>query len=179
MKKHPILRFISSVFLVLLFCGFFAGAAYAYKNYVSVHENEFQTGTLEINLNDGHALLYGDEYYFEPGITVKKDFFVKNEGTLDAYYKLYFSNVGGALADFLEVTIKEDETVLYKGKLKALSRENVSSAKKILLAGETHNLTVAFYLPTTTGNVVQSKDVSFDFCVDAVQAKNNPLRFFE
>ena len=84
MKKHPILKILNALLIAVLICGFFAGVTYAYRHYVSVRENEFQTGTLEINLNNGYPLLYEDEYRFEPGMTVKKDFFIKNEGTIDA-----------------------------------------------------------------------------------------------
>lgn len=178
-KNNLVKKFFGGLLLILLIFAFGAGALYAYNLYVSVQDNTFQTGTLEINLNDGQALLYGDEYRFEPGMTVKKDFFIKNEGTIDAYYKLYFSNVNGVLADFLAVTIKDGDTVLYEGTLASLSRENTVAADKLLAAGETHTLTAVFHLPETAGNAAQSKEVAFDFCADAVQAKNNPLRFFD
>lgn len=182
MKKQqnkPLKKFFGGLLLAMLLFALCAGGLYAYKHYVSVQENTFQTGTLKINLNDGYALLYAHEYRFEPGMTVERDFFIKNEGTLDAYYKLYFTNVSGELADFLEITIKDKDAVLYQGTLTTLSRENVIAADKLLTAGETHTLTAVFHLPETAGNVAQSKEVAFDFCADAVQVKNNPSRFFE
>lgn len=178
-QNKPIKKFFSGLLLVVLLLALCAGGLYAYKHYVSVQENTFQTGTLKINLNDGYAILYAHEYRFEPGMTVERDFFIKNEGTLDAYYKLYFTNVSGELADFLKVTIKDGDAVLYDGTLISLSRENAAAANKLLSAGETHTLTAVFHLPKTAGNAAQSKEVAFDLCADAVQAKNNPNRFFE
>lgn len=133
---------------------------------------------MKINLNNGYALLYSNEYEFEPGMTIERDFFIKNEGTIDAYYKLYFANVEGDLADFLEITIKDVDTVLYKGTLASLSRENVSAVDKILKAGETHNLTAVFHMPEGTKNVAQSKSVSFVMMADATQTANNPGKLF-
>lgn len=178
-QNKPIKKFFGGLLVVILLFAFGAGALYAYNLYVSVQDNTFQTGTLKINLNDGYAILYAHEYRFEPGMTVERDFFIKNEGTLDAYYKLYFTNVSGELADFLKVTIKDGDAVLYDGTLISLSRENAAAANKLLSAGETHTLTAVFHLPKTAGNAAQSKEVAFDLCADAVQAKNNPNRFFE
>lgn len=133
---------------------------------------------MKINLNDGYALLYSNEYEFEPGMTIERDFFIKNEGTIDAYYKLYFSDVAGDLANYLEITIKDVDTVLYKGTLASLSRENVSAVDKILKAGETHNLTAIFHMPEGTTNAAQSKSVAFVMIADATQVANNPSKFF-
>lgn len=39
---------------------------------VSVENNLFHTGTIDINLNDGKPIITADEFLFEPGMTVKK-----------------------------------------------------------------------------------------------------------
>ena len=57
---------------------------------VSVENNLFHTGTVKINLNDGKPVIEEHEFLFEPGMTVKKDFFIENQSTCDVYYKLYF-----------------------------------------------------------------------------------------
>ena len=73
---------------------------------VSVDNNLFRTGSVKINLNDGKPVIEEHEFLFEPGMTVKKDFFIENESTCDVFYKLYFENVQGGLADVLEITVK-------------------------------------------------------------------------
>ena len=48
---------------------------------VSVDNNLFHTGSVKINLNDGKPVIQEHEFLFEPGMTVKKDFFIENEST--------------------------------------------------------------------------------------------------
>ena len=177
-QKKTIKKFFSGLLVIILLFLIGAGALYAYNLYVSVQENTFQTGTLKINLNDGYALLYAHEYSFEPGVTVEKDFFIKNEGTIDAYYRLYFGNVEGEIADYLEITIKDDTTILYTGTLTSLTCENVAAVDKILEAGETHTLTAIFHMPEGTENVAQNKTVNFEFFANATQVANNPDKQF-
>ena len=45
---------------------------------VSVDNNLFHTGSVKINLNDGKPVIQEHEFLFEPGMTVKKDFFIEN-----------------------------------------------------------------------------------------------------
>ena len=80
---------------------------------VAVDNNLFQTGEIRVNLNDGKPVIEEDEFLFEPGMTVEKDFFLENQGTWDVYYKLYLDNVEGGLADVLDVAIRDGDTVLY------------------------------------------------------------------
>ena len=49
---------------------------------VQVPQNRFTTGTVAIDLNGGKPILTEDEYLFEPGMTVNKDFTLSNTGTL-------------------------------------------------------------------------------------------------
>lgn len=177
-QKKPIKNFFSVLLIIILLFAIGAGAIYAYNLYAIVQGNTFQTGTLKINLNDGYALLYAHEYTFEPGMTVERDFFIKNEGTIDAYYKLYFANVEGEIADYLEITIKDDTKILYTGTLTSLTRENVAAADKILAVGETHSLTAIFHMPEGTENEAQNKTISFDFFAEATQVANNPNKQF-
>ena len=54
-------------------------------------------------------------------MTVNKDFTLSNTGTADVYYKLYFRDVSGELADVLEVTLTDGSDVLYTGTLSGLT----------------------------------------------------------
>lgn len=145
---------------------------------VSVENNLFHTGTVKINLNDGKPVIEEYEFLFEPGMTVEKDFFIENESTCDIYYKLYFDNVNGGLADVLQITVKNEEKTLYQGTAENLKRNAVAAADDVLKIGERQELTVYFYFPEEAGNSAQNLTLTFDMCADAVQTKNNPNKLF-
>ena len=139
----------------------------------------FSTGVIQLNLNDSQPVITEGEYLFEPGMTVKKDFFIRNESTWDVYYRIYFDNISGGLADVLDVTIKNGETVLYSGKPSELVRSSVPAAEDILAVGERRELTVYFYFPKEAGNEAQISDFEFTVCAEATQTKNNPDKKFD
>ena len=144
---------------------------------VSVEENIFRTGKVKINLNDGEPIIREDEFLFEPGMTVIKEFFIENQSTWDVYYRLYFDNVEGGLADVLQVTIKDGDKVLYTGTMKELSKETTTVDDPLTIM-ERKTLSVTFHFPEDAGNTAQSMYLKFDVCADAVQTKNNPDRKF-
>lgn len=145
---------------------------------VSVENNLFHTGIIKINLNDGKPVIEEHEFLFEPGMTVKKDFFIENQSTWDVYYRLYFTDVEGGLADVLDITVKDGEKILYSGKASDLTRENVGAANDVLKLNERRNLTVYFHFPEETGNSTQNLVLTFSMSADAVQTKNNPNKLF-
>ena len=145
---------------------------------VSVENNLFHTGTVKINLNDGKPIIEEHEFLFEPGMTVKKDFFIENQGTWDVYYKLYFTDVEGGLADVLDITVREGDKVLYQGKVSELTRKNVGAADDVLKLNERKDLTVCFHFPEEAGNEAQNLVLIFSMSADAVQTKNNPNKLF-
>ena len=146
---------------------------------VSVENNLFHTGEVRINLNNGEPVIQEHEFLFEPGMTVEKEFFIENESTWDVYYKIYFDNVSGGLADVLTVTIKDGEKTLYSGTANELTRKNVIAADDTLKIGERRNLIVIFFFFVEKGNEAQNLDLTFTMCADATQTKNNPNRLFE
>ncbi len=146
---------------------------------VSVESNLFTTGTLQINLNDGMAVINQGERLMEPGATVKKNFFIENQSTCDVYYKLYFQNVSGGLADVLIVTIYDGDTVIAEGTPSELTRDKVATAKTALGIGEKKELQISFYFPQNAGNTAQDQSLLFDLAADAVQTKNNPDKTFD
>lgn len=145
---------------------------------VSVENNLFHTGGVEINLNDGKPVIHENEFIFEPGMTVKKSFFIENKSTWSVYYKLYLDNVSGGLADVLEISIKDGEKTFYTGTAKELIRQNVTDADDILQIKEKKTLTVVFYFPKEKDNRTQKLDLTFTMCADATQTKNNQERHF-
>lgn len=146
---------------------------------VSVRDNYFKTGSIEINLNNGKPVIEEHEFLFEPGMTVTKDFFIQNESTWDVYYKIYFDDVKGGLATVLQITISDGDKVLFEGTAAELSETNVGAADDTLRLGEIRNLTISFHYPESAGNVTQDMSLTFKLCADAVQTKNNPDKLFD
>ncbi len=146
---------------------------------VSVENNLFHTGKVKINLNDGKPVIREHEFIFEPGMTVKKDFFIENDSSWDVYYRIYLENVSGGLADVLEITVKDGDRALYSGTASELTQQNVTAADDTLKIGQKRNLTVYFHFPEDKGNETQNLDLTFTMCAEATQTKNNPNRLFD
>lgn len=124
---------------------------------VSAEDNLFHTGRIKINLNDGKPVIEEHEFLFGPGMTVKKDFFIENRSTIDVWYKLYFDDIEGGLADVLDISVRDGDTVLYEGKINELTKavgELTDSTvdADIFDSGKTNEIMVIAYMPTGTGN---------------------------
>lgn len=146
---------------------------------VSVDSNVFHTGYVKINLNDGVPVIEEREFLFEPGMTVRKEVFLENLSSWDVYYKLYFDNVHGELADVLDVTITDtDDNVYWQGKASELGKDQVVAADDYLEIGEKRYFNVYFHFPELTENEAQDIYLEFDLCADAVQTKNNQFKVF-
>lgn len=163
------------VFLTICLC--ITTFALVYTS-VSVENNLFHTGEVNINLNNGNPIIREHEFLFEPGMTVKKDFFIENNSTRDVYYRIYFDNISGGLADVLEISVKDGDKVLYSGTANELTRANVIVADDTLGIGQRKNLTAYFCFPEEMGNVAQSLDLTFTVCAEATQTRNNPNKLF-
>ncbi len=170
-------RLSVSVAIIALLCVCLAFTSFALVySMVSVDNNLFVTGTVKINLNDGRPIILEED--LEPGMTVKKDFFIQNESSCDVYYKLYFQNVSGGLADVLEVTICDGDKVLFAGTPAQLTKTAVGAADDILRLNEIRSLRIYFHFPEEVGNEAQRLYLSFDFAADAVQVRNNTEKSF-
>lgn len=167
-----------AVIVLLAVCLFITTLALVYET-VEVKNNLFHTGSVELNLNDGEPVIQEHEFIFEPGMTVRKDFFIENNSTWSVFYKLYLDQIEGGLADVLDVTIQDGDKVLYTGTAKELTRQNVVSTDDILQVKERKNLTIIFYYPDDKGNETQNLNLSFTLCAEGVQTKNNPDRKFD
>lgn len=164
------------VIVVLVICLAITTFALAYAT-VSVQNNLFHTGSVEINLNDGRPVIQEHEFLFEPGMTVQKEFFIENDSTWDVYYRLYLDNVSGGLADVLLVTIRDGDHVLYSGTAAELTKAQ-SVAADDLQVGQRKTLTAIFHFPEERGNETQGQELAFTLCAEATQTKNNPNRLF-
>lgn len=146
---------------------------------VKVENNYFSTGNVSINLNDGKAVIEADEFIFEPGVRVIKDFFIENTGSDSVYYKLYFKNVTGDLAEAIEVSFIHGDKVVASGLMSELDEETSIAADDLLLKGEKRDLKILFRFKETGSNNYQDNFLSFDLCAKAVQTKNNGLKLFD
>ena len=146
---------------------------------VSVNNNLFHTGTVKINLNDGEPIIQEHEFLFEPGMTIRKDFFIENQSTWDVYYKLYLEGIDGSLADVLDIRICHGDIVLYEGKVSELSRKDVGDAEDVLKLNERRELTAYLHFPEEAGNSTQNQYLTFTIKADAVQTKNNRDKQFD
>ncbi len=178
-KTKTAKRLISSVGIIILLSICLCITTFALVlSMVSVEDNLFMTGAVKINLNDGKPVIKDNEFIFESGMTVKKDFFLQNESSCDVYYKLYFGNINGGLADILQIKICDEDKVLFSGTAKELTKENVGAADDVLRLNEIKELQIYFHFPEEAGNEAQNLFLNFDMAVDAVQTKNNPNREF-
>ncbi len=146
---------------------------------VSVENNIFRTGNVSLNLNDGKPVIQEHEFLFEPGMTVRKTLFVRNESSCEVFYRLYFENVSGGLADVLEISIYYGEKLLYSGTAAGLTKSCCAAADDVLRLREYRELSVEFHFPEDAGNPVQNATLNFDLCAQAVQTKNNPGKQFD
>lgn len=154
---------------------------------VSIGGNVFTTATFELKLlnedgvEGGSIITEADGYLFEPGMTVKKPFSLKNEGTVDAFFRIYFENLSGDLAKYLEVKLTDaSDNVLYDWtKMSDMLRDDVKAAEAILAAGEEKQLFIWFHMPEDLSNVAKNMALTFDLCADATQVKNNPDKEFD
>ena len=166
-----------AVLIALALC--LAGTTFALVwSMFTVPDNSFHTGTTAIDLNGGKAVIQEDEYLFEPGMTVEKNFYVQNTGTGGIYYRVYLDGVSGQLADVLDVTILDGDKVLCTGKASELTRTAVTAADDELQPGQRRELTIRFHMPDGAGGSAQNKSLAFTLCADATQTRNNPERLF-
>lgn len=135
---------------------------------------------VSIDLNGGNTVIEARDLPFAPGMTVEKSFYIGNEGSRAVYYRFYFDRVSGDLADLVEVTVLNGETVLYEGTAKSLTRDRVQVVDDILLSGDRRYLTLRFRLPgdAKLSEEGRSMSLEFDFCADAVQTNKNPDKSF-
>ncbi len=166
-----------TVLVLLLICLCITTSALV-RAILVVDNNFFRTGYIKVDLNGGAPVITEDEFLFEPGMTVEKDFYVENQSSWDVYYKLYFENVSGPLANELDVTLKSREKVLWEGIMSDLTLENVNAAEDVLALNEHRVFTLSMHFPEDVGNEAQGTYLKFDLGVQAVQTKNNPYKLF-
>lgn len=110
-------------------------------SFLSIKDNSISTGSVDINLNDGKAVV--NEILTEGYLRVKKEFFVQNNSNCDVLCRIYCDCAQSILNSQIQVTIKENDVILYKGTLANLTSSNASETIT-LNAGEKRNFTIEF-----------------------------------
>lgn len=146
---------------------------------VSVEDNRFSMGTVEIDLNRGRTIFNGSDINIEPGYSAKEDFTIENKGTADVFYRLYLENVTGSLQNVVIFEIYDGDKLLYTAKAKDFNKEYPCISSTPLAAGEKKTLTAVVKMPENAGNTYKTGGMNFDITADAVQAKNNSDKVFE
>ncbi len=173
-------KMTASTVIVIIIAVFFCATTIVFALSVAkVENNEYGTGVVKINLNDGKPVITEDEFIFEPGMTVNKDFFLQNQSSCDVYYRIYFKNVEGGLKDILQVSITSEGELLFSGTPNQLSNKNVMISDAELKINETKNMQISFVFPKDAENEAQDLSLRFDLAADAVQTKNNNNKEFE
>lgn len=173
-------KLLCAVLIAVALVSSFTITTYAYVlTHIGIYDNTFITGSVKVNLNDGQPIISEDEYLFEPGMTVVKSFFLQNQSSFSVYYRIYFEDISGALADVIQVKLSTGEKTLFEGKLSEMTQANMKAAEDFLKVGEAHWFELQFYYPDDEGNETQGTDLSFRLSAEAVQTKNNPDREFD
>ena len=166
------------VTVVLLSLGLAITSFALASSIAQVRNNRFAMSMgVELTINDGKPVVDVTDIVYEPGGTYVSEFPIANLGTFDVWYRVFFTDVNGALKDYITVTIKEaDGTVLCKGTMSELSSDKVAVSS--LAAGEKKTLTIEFYFSSEAGNAAQGQSVSFNITANATQKQNNPNKDF-
>ncbi len=179
-KRNAGTRLTASIFLLvfLSICLCLTSSALVLAT-VDMRGNVFTTGRVEIDLNGGAPIVTQEELMFAPGMTLKKDFTLENKSTCEVYYRLYFTNISGALAEHLQVRLLCEDRELLTGTPATLTRDHVGAADDVLAAGQRKTFTLVFVFPEESNNSAQAQYLGFDLAADAVQVKNNPEKAFD
>lgn len=175
--------FRSMAVLVLLIVGLTITTMALMRETLQLNDHTFETGRMKINLNNGQKLKFrdvngNDIAYFEPGMTVVSDFFVRNEGTNDMYYRFYFDQVEGELAEVVHVTILDGNEIIFEGDMRNMDRKHSSAVDDVLAINESKTLTIMFTVDQNSGNQYMSKYLAFALNAEGTQVRNNPNREF-
>ncbi len=167
---------INVVTLLLLCLGLcITSFAIATKISYDVRNNYFHTGIIDIDLNGDNPII--PECLIGPGMTAKREFYIRNNGSGDVFYKLYFKEIEGKLGDVLEITIYEKdspETVLFnKEKISDLVDTDRLKIAGELKRGQEQEWIAEFHFPEDAGNEYKGESLEFKMSAIAVQTKNN------
>lgn len=129
------------------------------ENKFNITFRKIQSGNLDINLNDGKPFLTQDECVFDKGVSVTKQIFLQNEGTLALDYRLALADIA---LPFMTASITDGNTVTTE----SLGELVVEGS---LLVGERKTLSVTITM-TDTATGLDTGLVEFVTTVWATQS---------
>lgn len=124
-----------------------------------------ETGTFYIDFNGGRPIVYEGKYLVSDDW--EKDAFIRTEATCDAYAKLQFTDISGAL----DPNILTSNLAILLGD----ERTPVKVGEPFFLRGYGRNTDIHF---EWTG-IDSGGDIKFTIELKAVQAVNNPMQNFD
>ena len=173
-KLKKKLSFMVAIVVLLVFCLTVTSFALA-SSVVQVRNSRFAMSMgVKLDINEGMPVVDVSDVLYEPGGTYKSEFSVTNDSTFEVWYRIYFTNVEGALKDDITVTVKEKGeggAVLCRGTMNELTSDKVAISS--LKEKETKILCVEFYFSPDADNSAQGQTVSFNITANATQMKNN------
>lgn len=179
-------RIIMAIAAVAL-CVLLAATAYAFGYlFAEVRDNYFHTGTVDVDIafapaGDGSIDLFNPNVRYEPGMTVRGDFVVTNNSTdtEGIWCRLYFSDLGGPLADVMEAKLYEGDTLLCSGPVREWKSPRFMPEPFLLAEKAEKRLTLELHYPELAGNETQGDTMTFALSVTATQRTANPGGQFE
>ncbi len=171
---------ISIAVIVLLFIMFVINTFAFISSFISSEANLFETAKVDIDFNGNRPVFVEDDFFLEPGRERIQPFYLRNNSTVDVYYRLYMDDFVGALKDALVVRIYDkDHNCLFTANMTDLTRETPFVDTAVLKVGETKELYAGVLMKTGVGNAYQNEMVSFSMYADATQVKNNFNKDFD
>lgn len=131
----------------------------------------YTTGQISIDLNGRKPLVNTDMANTFDGF--ERNFYCDNAGTWDVYVRFYISDISGGLADYTSLLIYNGDKFLGI----AGTKRNPTSWFNLGI-GRRQALTVVFAVDQSNPELISGLEMSFIFCAEAVQAKNNPAQAF-
>ena len=183
--KALMINIIIAIILAICLC--LTSGALVYSM-IGVEKNVFTTARFDIEIynadgvSEGAIITEADGYLFAPGVEASKPFILKNNGTADAYFRLYFDfgDDDSTLSKHIKVKFTEaDGKTVYDWKpMCDIVKKNTVASSLVLKAGEELNLLIWFYMEEDVGREAMDLKLTFDLCADAIQTKNNDGKIF-
>ena len=146
--------------VILLICLVITSYALAVTSYRVLQDNRFGTGNISIILEGPSDL---DISHFEPGMTVVREYTIRNMSSIGVYFKVYFENVSGLLADAVDITLKEKNSgiVLFQGKASEFSENSINNkVGEELSASDSRVLVIVYHFSEDAGSNLMGADLS-------------------
>ncbi len=142
------------VIIFLVLCLIFSTFSLAYI--------KAQDESCKINLNGGLPVVEESNFKISPGMTLERDFFIKNESSNRLGYSLYFQNMEGSLGNIITATFYEEDKIILSGLMADLTKAKVNNTIGSLNPYEKKPLKVVFAFPKEVTNEYKKASLQFD-----------------